>query len=240
MLSTGRLHPALLVGLLATIAFTLLASLAPAPASAEREDDEPMFQRLAKGYLDNINPNRNNRHFEEGIHAGAFLGWVNRQYWREFFISDADLNFHLGGYVQAEGIRIEGYGVWSDAFDPLNFSKPSYWEANINYMLRVDANMVVFGVRRNSFADTDPSLGFPQFVDEAYIKLIAVPSELQGEGSVNLMYTVAIHQQFTHGEGTMVELGFQTLSTNAWVIGDVLGLSGKIVFNHKFLVPWGR
>ena len=238
MSMTGR-FTAFSATLFCLVAYLAIAALAPATASAEREDDEPMFHRLGKGYLDTISPNRQ-PHFETNVHAGAFFGYTNRLFWREFDISDSDLNFHGGGFVQFEGVRLEGYGYWSDNLDPLDFEHPSYWEVNLNYLLRIDQNMVVFGVRRNGLADApDPNI-FPAHVDEAYIKLIAVPSELQGEGSVNLTYTVAIHQRIDGDDGTLVDLGFQTLSTNAWVIGDVLGLSGKITFNHKFLQPYGR
>lgn len=222
-----------------------LALLAPNAARAERSDDEPMFQRLGMHYLSLV------KHaaepFETGFHAGGFFDYTNRLYWRDFKLTDKDLNFQAGGFVQFAGFRLEGHGSWSDPFASTkngvntDLAHPAYWDINLNYLLQVERSMMVIGVRRNNFSTLPDRANteFPLFLDEVYLKIIAVPEPLQQE--VNFMYTVGLHQRFSGGrDGLLVDVGFQTISTNAWVLGDVLSLSGKLTYNHRFLQPYGR
>ncbi len=231
----------------------LLAGFAPQEAAAERDDDNPAFHRLALDYLSLISEREP---FESGAHLGGGLAYKNRVYWRDFTLSQMDFNLSAMGFIQFEGFRLEAMATYGRAFNQTNFAEPTYWEVSLNYLFRLDYALLYVGARRHGFdgfsldlLGNDPIVyderyddGVPDEIYEAFVKLMIATGPIQGQGAVNIMYTVGIYQRFSEEvfDGTMVDFGFTTLSTNAWVLGDVLSLSGYVRWNQEYLQPWGR
>ena len=163
-------------------------------AYAEMHDEEPMFHRTAMWYLSEVKQRKDI--WEEGFHFGGFMGYQNQLYWRDWFVSDDELNLHLGAFVQFKGFRIEGYGNFSDPFDQKEYdiAPPVYWDANLSYNFMIENAQMLLGVRRNNFSglkNHDNELGLPNYLDEVFLKIMAYPDKIQSgaEGS-NIIYFI--------------------------------------------------
>ena len=237
----------------ALVVLALLGGWLPTQqAAAERENDSPAFTRLAIDYMRLLQQRRS---FERDFHGGAFAGWTNRIHWRGFDLTPAtpdnpggeeqEINLQAGGFLQFEGLRVDAMASWADPFETTDFETPLYWEAAASYMFRIDQSLLKVGVRRNGLQalPTTDRIEWPTFVDEVFVNLLAATAPIQGAGAVNIYYTLDVIQRLDFegdSEGTLIDVGFQTISTNSWVLGDVISLQGKISWNQEYLQPYGR
>ena len=222
-------------------------------AFADEHDEEPMFHRNAMWYLSNIRVRKD--YWEDGFHAGAQVGWSDKLYWRDWFMAANELNLKLGGFLQFKGLRFEGYANWTDPFDKYDLETPIYWDLNLSYLFIIENAQLLVGLRRNNFQgfrEHDTEYGLPNFLDEFFVKVMSYPEKIQKsqEGS-NLIYFASVHQRIygdngnlepdlQHDDGTLVDLGIQTISQNAWNFADVISFTGAITWNQRFLKPYGR
>ena len=222
-------------------------------AFAEEHDEEPMFHRSAMWYFSTIRVRKD--YWEDSFHAGAIAGWTNKLYWRDWFMADNELNLKLGGFIQFKGFRFEGYGNWTDPFDKYDMETPIYWDLNASYLFIIENAQLLIGLRRNNFqglVNHDTEYGLPNFLDEIFIKVMSYPKKIQkSQQGSNISYFACVHQRIygnngnldssiNHDDGTLVDIGIQTISQNAWQFADVISFTGAITWNQRFLSPYGR